>query len=137
MKYILLIGRILFSLQFLTVVMSHFSSMGIQYATSAGVPIASVLVPLSGVIALLGAISIIIGYKAKIGAWLIVIFLVPVTFMMHKFWTVSDQMASMMQMVMFTKNISMLGGALIIAYFGSGPLSIDYKAQTTSGETKV
>jgi putative oxidoreductase len=47
--------------------------------------------------------------------------------MMHKFWTITDPMMKQMQMAMFMKNISMLGGALLITWFGSGPLSIDDK----------
>ena len=125
MKYIPLVGRILFSLLFLMTIMGHFSSGTIGYATSAGVPMASVLVPLSGVIACLGAISIILGFKAKLGAWLIVLFLLPVTFMMHKFWGITDPMAMQMQMSLFMKNISLLGAALLISYFGAGPVSID------------
>jgi putative oxidoreductase len=125
MKYIPLIGRTLFSLIFLMTIMGHFSSGTAAYAASAGVPMANVLVPLSGIIATLGAISIILGFKAKMGAWLIVLFLIPVTFMMHKFWTITDPMAMQMQMSVFMKNISMLGGALMITYFGAGPVSID------------
>jgi len=48
----------------------------------------------------------------------------PVTFIMHNFWTIEDAMAKQMDMIAFMKNISMTGGALIIAYFGSGPLSV-------------
>jgi putative oxidoreductase len=44
---------------------------------------------------------------------------------MHNFWAAPDNMAAQMQMAMFIKNISILGGALMIAYFGTGPLSID------------
>jgi putative oxidoreductase len=90
-----------------------------------GVPFAEILVPISGVMALLGGVSIVLGFKAKIGAWLIVLFLVPVTIMMHDFWTIDDIGIRQIQQGMFMKNISMLGGALIIAYFGSGPLSLD------------
>jgi putative oxidoreductase len=125
MKYLALSGRILYSLIFLLAPMGHFSSQTIQYAASSGVPAASFLVPFSGVIALLGALSIMLGYKTKIGAGLIILFLIPITFMMHKFWTVSDPMMQQMQMAMFMKNISMLGGALMIAYWGAGPLSLD------------
>ena len=81
--------------------------------------------PLSGVIALLGGLSILVGYRAKIGAWMIVLFLVPVTLMMHKFWGVSDPIMAQTQMIMFMKNASMLGGALLITQFGTGPLSLD------------
>jgi len=129
MKYLVLLGRILFSLIFLTAAIGHFSAGSIGYASSQGVPLASFAVPLSGVIALVGALSIILGFKAKIGAWLIIIFLVPVTLFMHRFWTVEDPMAHQMQMVMFMKNLSIIGGALFLAYFGAGPVSLDARTQ--------
>src|ERR1700733_11707635 len=44
--------------------------------------------------------------------------------MMHKFWKVSDPMMAQMQMVMFMKNVSMLGGALLVSHFGAGPFSL-------------
>ena len=75
--------------------------------------------------ALAGGLSIATGCYAKFGGWLIVLFLLPVTFMMHNFWAVTDPSMAQMQQIMFIKNISMLGGALLIAYFGSGPLSLD------------
>ncbi len=130
MKYIVLIGRIFYSLIFLMTIMSHFSADAVNYAESKGVPAPFILVPLSGVLAFAGALSIILGYKAKWGAWLIVIFLIPVTFTMHDFWNVSDKAQAQIQMAMFMKNISMLGGAFLITYFGSGPLSIDSKANS-------
>jgi putative oxidoreductase len=58
------------------------------------------------------------------GAWLIVLFLAPVTVMMHRFWGLTDQQMAMMQMAMFMKNVSMMGAALLIAELGSGPLSL-------------
>jgi putative oxidoreductase len=125
MKYVVLLGRILFSLIFLKTYSAHFSSTGIGYASSAGVPLASIAVPLSGVIAILGGLMIALGFKAKLGAWLIVIFLVPVTLYLHNYWAMSDQMMAMSNAVNFWKNVSMLGAALIITYFGSGPLSLD------------
>ena len=125
MKYIVLVGRILFSFIFVMTIMGHFSKQDIIYAAAAGVPLASITVPASGIIAFLGGLSIAFGYKAKWGAWLIVLFLVPITLMMHNFWAAPDKMAAQMQMAMFIKNISILGAALMIAYFGTGPLSLD------------
>lgn len=127
MKYVLLTGRILFAFLFIISAFGHFSAQSIGYAASQGLPMANILVPLSGIVELLGAISIILGYKARLGAWLLVLFLVPVTFTMHKFWTITDPVMHQMDMVMFMKNISMTGAALILAYFGSGELSIDNK----------
>jgi putative oxidoreductase len=124
-KSVVLLGRILFSIIFVLAARTHFSAMGIGYAASQGVPAANILVPLSGLMAILGGLSVATGYKARWGAWLLVLFLVPVTFMMHRFWDVADPMAQQMQMVNFMKNLAMLGGALMITYFGAGPLSID------------
>jgi putative oxidoreductase len=127
MKFIVLIGRILFSLIFLLTIAGHFSSQSIGYAGGQGVPAPSFLVPLSGIIAFVGALSIIFGYKARLGAWLIIIFLVPVTLFMHAFWKVTDPMAQQVDMAMFMKNLSLTGAALLITYFGAGPLSVDEK----------
>jgi putative oxidoreductase len=87
--------------------------------------LASIAVPLSGVVAIAGGLSILLGYRAKLGAWLIVLFLIPVTLMLHKFWLVQDPMMAQIQMILFMKNVSMLGGALLITQFGAGPFSLD------------
>jgi putative oxidoreductase len=125
MKYIVLLGRLLYAAIFLMAAPGHFTAGTIAYSASMGVPLASMTVPLSGVIALLGGLSILLGYKAKIGGWLIAVFLVPVTLVMHNFWSVADPMQAMTQQIMFLKNVSMLGAALMIAGVGSGPLSLD------------
>jgi putative oxidoreductase len=125
MKYIVVLGRILFSAIFVMAGPSHFTANTIAYAASKGVPLASLAVPLAGVIAMAGGLSIALGYKAKYGGWLIVLFLVPVTIMIHDFWATADPNMAQMDQIMFMKNLSMLGGALLIAYFGSGPLSLD------------
>ena len=130
MKYLVLLGRILYSLIFINSGLFHFSGIAVGYASSQGVPLASFLVPFSGVMAIVGGLLIVLGYKAKWGAWLIVAFLIPVTFMMHAFWKETDPMQKQMQMAMFMKNISMLGGAFLITWFGAGPVSFDSRRKT-------
>jgi putative oxidoreductase len=125
---VVLVARILFALIFVMAGPNHFASGTIAYAASQGVPLASIAVPFSGLLAILGGLSIILGFRAKIGAWLIVLFLIGITPTMHKFWTVSDPMMHQMQMIMFMKNLAMLGGALLITQFGSGPLSLDNRS---------
>ena len=127
MKYLLLTGRILFSAIFLLSAPGHFSEPSISFAVTKGLPLANVLVPLSGIVEFLGALSIITGYKSRYGALLLVLFMVPVTLVMHNFWTLTDPMQKQMDMAMFMKNVSITGAALIIAYLGTGPLSLGEK----------
>src|ERR1700722_15671899 len=124
MQYVVLIGRILYSAIFVLSGFTHFFPKTIEYAVSFGVPIPYVLVPISGIIAIVGGLSVLLAYLARYGAWLIVLFLVIVTLMLHRFWEVSNPSDAQAQMIFFMKNLSMLGGALLITYFGSGPLSI-------------
>ena len=125
MRYVYPVGRILFSLIFITAAPRHFTHEGIQHAADLGVPIAWFLVPTSGVMALVGGLSVATGYKARLGAWLLVGFLVPVTSLMHAYWTLRDPAMIHVQQSMFAKNLSMLGAALLISQFGAGEISID------------
>ena len=125
MRYVALAGRVLFALIFITAAPRHFSHEGIQHAAELGVPLASLLVPISGVMALAGGFSLVLGYKARWGAWILVAFLVPVTFMMHAFWKLHDPVLVRTQQAMFAKNISMLGAALLITQVGVGGFSFD------------
>lgn len=118
-------GRFFYTLIFLLSSMNHFKSAGVAYAASQGVPAPQLLVPLSGLMILFGGLSVLLGYRARLGALLLILFLVPVTLMMHNFWTLSDPMMYQIQQAMFMKNLSMLGAALMILYFGSGPVSFD------------
>ncbi len=127
MKYVVPLGRVLYSLIFVLSSFHHFTQGTIDYAAGQGVPMASFLVPFSGILALVGGLSILIGYKARYGAWLLVLFLVPVTLGMHHFWTATNAGEHQIQMIMFMKNISMLGAALMITQLGSGACSLSKK----------
>lgn len=125
MRYYVLLGRIFYSVIFVIASVGLFSKEPIGYAAAKGVPLPSIAVPLAGVVALLGGLSVLLGYKAKLGAWLLVLFLVPVTLSMHNFWAVQDAATAQLEQINFMKNVSMLGAAFLIAYFGAGPLSVD------------
>lgn len=131
-----LAGRALFAAIFLMSAPMHFKGQTIAFAASQGVPFASLLVPFSGVVALLGGLSILLGYRARMGAWLIVLFLIPVTLMLHKFWGIADPAAAQIQMVMFMKNASMLGAALMITQLGAGPFNLDARRFAQQGRAE-
>lgn len=68
---------------------------------------------------IVGALLLILGCKVRLGATLLIIFLIPATWIVHGFWMLppADQA---LEMVMFMKNISILGGLLIILSIGKG-----------------
>jgi putative oxidoreductase len=124
--YLFPIGRALFALIFITAAPRHFTSEGIRHAAERGLPVAELLVPLAGVMALLGGVSLAVGYKARWRAWRLVAFLIPVTLIMHAFWRFNDAYAIHVQQAMFAKNLSMLGAAILVSQSGAGDVSIDW-----------
>ena len=132
MRVLYPIGRFLFALIFIVAAPRHFTAEGIHHAVELGVPFAAICVPISGVMAFVGGLSVAMGYRARWGAWLLIAFLVPVTFMAHAFWRLQDAQAIHIQQAMFAKNIAMLGAALLLTQFGPGPMSLDRKTETSA-----
>jgi len=127
------VARALLAALFLMAGPSHFNPAMVGYAQSAGVPFAPFLVPASGVLAFLGGLSLLLGFRARVGAALLVAFLIPVTLSMHAFWAVKDPMMAQIQLAMFMKNLGLLGGALLVAHFGAGPYSLDARRAAAFG----
>jgi len=124
-RYLALVGRQLFAMIFIIASSGHFTPGAIALATEHGVPMAGLLVPVSGVIALVGSLSVLFGFRARIGGALLVVFLVPVTFTMHNFWAAADAATFQLQLILFLRNIVLLGCALLITRAGAGSLSLD------------
>ncbi|GBC84556.1 Inner membrane protein YphA [bacterium HR11] len=110
-----LIGRVLYGGYFVYEGLNHFLNLNMftGYAQSKGVPAPRLAVIVSGLMILLGGLSILLGFHFRWGALLIVLFLIPVTFKMHNFWAETGDMR-MIDMVNFTKNLALLGAALFI-----------------------
>ncbi len=127
MKYVPLIGRIFYSLIFITSGISHLLNLSemSKYTASLGIPLPTVATLISGVILVFGGLSVLLGYKVKIGAIILIVFLIPVSFIAHSFWGIEDAMQAQIQMIMFMKNFAMAGAAFIFYYFGTGPLSLE------------
>src|SRR4051794_30582148 len=129
MKALTVLGRVLYSALFITAGFGHFSTATIGYAASQGVPLANIAVPFAGILAILGGLSILLGFHARIGGLLLVLFLVPVTLSMHAFWSVTDPMQHQIQQIMFMKNLSLLGSAIFFSIYGSGAYSLDRRQE--------
>jgi len=62
---------------------------------------------------LIGGLSILTGFQPVIGIVALVLFFLPVAFMMHAFWKEQDQMAKINEMTQFMKDIALMGSALM------------------------
>ena len=123
--YLSFAARQLFAMIFIVASAGHFNSSTIGSAAQHGVPMAVLLVPLSGLIALAGGLSVLFGFHARLGGWLLVLFLVPVTVTMHNFWAMSDPISFQIQLTLFIRNLLLIAGALWIARYGAGAFSLD------------
>ncbi len=116
MDYIVLVGRILLGGFFIYSGINHFRGLNMMsgYAASKGIPYPKLAIGGTGVLLLIGGLSILLGYQPVIGVAAVVLFFVGVTPMMHAFWKVSDPQAKAMERVQFTKNVALLGASLML-----------------------
>lgn len=113
----LLLGRAIFGGYFLYNGLNHFMRRDTMsgYAKMKGVPSADLAVPGTGLLLVLGGLSLITGYRPKLGAALITTFLAGVSPKMHAFWSESDPQQRQAEMVNFLKNMALIGGAMLAA----------------------
>lgn len=116
MTYLFLLGRVLFGGFFIMNGWNHFAKLAMMkgYTASKGVPMPAVAVVVTGLMLALGGLSILFWWYLTIGAWLLIIFLIPAAFIFHDFWKVTDPQQKMMQMLMFMRNIALVGALLIL-----------------------
>lgn len=86
----------------------------------------SFVVILGTIMELIGAFLVLLGIQVRLGACLLLLFLIPVTLLLHPFWMISGSMHEL-QMIMFFKNISIMGGCLILIGCSEGASSSYYK----------
>jgi putative oxidoreductase len=119
MDVVFLIGRILFAAVFvisgLTIHLLK-ARQGIEYARMYKVPMPEFGVPFTGVLAVLGGLSVALGLWGDLGALAIALFLALITPLMHAFWRETDEMQKQAQLSNFMKNFALLGGALVLFY---------------------
>jgi putative oxidoreductase len=124
------VGRIMLSAIFLLAAVGnkipHFNDVA-KLMGDKGIPAAQVMLVGAIVFLIAGSLSIILGYKARIGATLLLIFLVLATYYFHDFWHATSDKEKQDQMIHFLKNVSMMGAMLLIIANGTGPMSLDEK----------
>lgn len=119
-KYIPLIGRILLGLIFVVSGINKITGFEgtQQYMAEFGVPATRVLLVGAILVEIFGGLSLMFGYWARAGAAVLVLFLIPTTLIFH------TDFGQQTQVVMFLKNLSIMGGLLLVVAYGSGPFRV-------------
>jgi putative oxidoreductase len=120
-----LIGQILLGAYFIMAGAMHFMKMEMmkQYSDMKGVPMSGLAVPLTGLLLLLGGLSLLLGYQTFWGLILLLVFMVPTTFMMHNFWK-APKKERMNQMLFFKSNLAMIGALLLLLSLQTWPIAL-------------
>ena len=122
-------GRFLLALMF---VMAGFSKIAgfagtVGYIQSKGLPAAQVLAALTVVLEIGGGLMLMAGFHARWAALALALFTLLASVLFHNFWAMPAEQ-QMMQQLMFMKNLSVVGGLLLVAALGAGPASLDARA---------
>jgi len=120
--FAVLIGRILLVLIFLKSGLGKIENFqgAAQYMAKFGMPYTNFFLVGAIFFELVGSITVILGYFARFGALLLLIFLIPTTLIFHNIFKDPPMM------IQFMKNVSMFGGLLVLLSFGPGRFSFDY-----------
>ncbi|BCX15261.1 MAG: hypothetical protein KatS3mg097_153 [Candidatus Parcubacteria bacterium] len=116
--YIFLLSRLLLGLFFLMNGVNHFRNLQSlsEYAASKKVAYPKVAVIVTGILLLCGGLSILLGVYPTIGVVFLTIFFIPVTFIMHNFWTIEDPHHRLLEQINFMKNMAIWAGTLLLLF---------------------
>jgi putative oxidoreductase len=123
---LVIVGRVLLALMFIYAGFGKLTNLEgtAGYIASGGLPMASVLAVVVGLLELFGGLAIAIGFQARWAALALGLFTLAASVLFHKFWAVPADQA-FVQQLMFMKNLSVAGGLFIVAALGAGPVSVD------------
>ena len=121
-----LVGRILLSLMFIISGWGKITGFAgtAGYMASKGMPFPELLLSVAIAIELGGGLMLLFGWKVRLAALAIFLFIIPATLVFHNFWA-ADPAQAQGQMIHFMKNLTIMGGMLYVMAFGAGPLSLD------------
>lgn len=123
-----LVARILMALIFLESGASKLTGWSATAAMMQAQGLSYVPLLLAGaiVVELGGGLMLLFGFKARLAALLLFLYLIPTTPLFHAFWR-ADAAQAMLQRIEFLKNLAIMGGLLEMVAYGPGRLSLDQR----------
>ena len=138
--YLVLAGRIFLSLIFIASGVNKIMDWSGTFGAmeTQGVPMVAVASPVTILLEVLCGLGLMLGVYARSSAFLLFLFLIPVTLVFHDFWTMTGAQAHSQQ-IAFMKNIAIMGGLLVAAGMGPGPFALMRKKykQDTEGRVEI
>lgn len=124
-QFIILLGRILLSGIFLMSGIHKITAWDstVTSMQNEGMTNVPILLGAATFAELAGGLSLLLGLWGRIGAFGLFVFLIPTTLIFHDFWTYEGQQ-QMQQMQHLMKNLTIMGGLLIVTAFGTGDWSV-------------
>ncbi len=121
-----LAGRLLLGGFFLFFGLMKFASLGgtAGYIASVGLPMPMAGAVFAAALETLGGLALLLGWQARIAALALAVFTLVASVIFHAFWAVPADQA-FVQQLMFTKNLALTGGLLMLVALGAGPVSLD------------
>jgi putative oxidoreductase len=98
----------------------------VQYMSTRHLPMIPVLLVAAMVVEVGGSICLITGYRAREAAFIMFLYMIPLTLLFHNYWAASGMLAAT-QETHFRKNLAIMGGLLLLAYAGPGRWSLGEK----------
>jgi putative oxidoreductase len=125
-SWMLLAGRLLMAALFIVAGVRKALAFGASaaYMTKNGIPMSDALLVVALIIEIGGGLLLILGWKTRIVATALFVFVVVLTPIFHAYWTFEPaQMVA--QLNNFLKNLGLMGGLLYMMVLGAGALSLD------------
>jgi putative oxidoreductase len=123
---IILLARILLMILFILSGWSKLTNFDgtVAYMTSLGAPVPMLAAGIAIVMEVFVAIAIILGFYTRPLAFLLALFVLGTALIGHHFWTMADPERAA-NMIQFFKNLSIIGGLLLLGITGPGKYSMD------------
>jgi putative oxidoreductase len=127
-SWIVLLGRLALAALYLPSGFNKLDHLGsfADAMAARGVPAPMLLAILGAVVEFFGALAVLVGFRTRYAALLMIGFTIVASVVSHHFWDIHDA-TRQMQYVQFMKNMAIIAGFLFLFVHGPGPLSLDRK----------
>ena len=120
------LARVMFSATFVVSAVRHSCNReaALNEMATGGMPRSNILLLGSIVLRLLGGLSVLLGFHARVGGALLVVFMLPATFIVHAFWRKPPESRTH-EVVELLNDLAITAAALFVVVSGSGTVSLD------------